>query len=638
MLQEVLKQPAVAGLPEVSKQQDPRSWLEQHLQVQAGSPSTLHLTLTTEQPQTGAIILETLVDQFLQQLREQREQKLAALREQRQRLAARLPQWKQEPTREGHKHAPAPELAHGGNPANPGLPPLPDHRHAEVQTALVRAEAALDQVRMDLLRRQTELTALQEKAQASGQAAVPAALVDELLESDPAGKPLKQQIATLEGYLEQIKRTAVLGEKDPRYRRYDGELEECLKKIDQRRKEIAQALEKRNREDFQPLLKHAQEQVALLREREQNLVEEVRKLKARLPSGAPRQWAQPVQAIQQPGHVPPAAPIVVHRDPTPSAAGRTGAHDADGKEEALRRLGAEIHLLQLQGPDAVGVQRLGEVETGPASETRRVGIAASSGGGVLLFLLLAVGWLEFQGRRVRSAAGLARGLQIPVLGSLPAVSLPTTLNPGPASNSRELPPQSELAEAADLVRTVVLQHLDGKAGVLVVAGTQGSEGTTSTACQLALSLARAWRRTLLIDGHFRQPAINDLLQVSLEPGLSEVLRGEIELAEAVQPTRVSRLWFLPAGQWDQHALQALAQDTTAELFDSLHEQYDVVVIDAGPLLPRADALLLGQQADAVILAARAGHSRLPSINDAWYRLGQMGVPLLGVVVNGASLR
>jgi len=616
LLARVLEQPEVAGLPEVSRQQDPRSWLDQRLQIQTDSPPVVRLTLATEQPQTGEVFLETLVAQFLEQMRQQKAQRLAQLRQQQQQLASQLPS------------KPVEVL-----PAPRETPPIP-----AIETAvLARAEQALQEARLDLMKSQTELTFLQNQAQAASQATVPATMVEEQLEKEIALKPLRQESARLQGLLDQIKRTSVLEEKDPSYRRYAAERGTIQKKVDQRRQEITHSLEKQVREkaqeESQVRVARAQEQVTVLREREHGLAEEVRKLKA-----------------QMAAHPAPARPV-------PEAlSGNSGAPSKqeapDGKEDALRQLGAEIHLLTLQGPEAVGVQRLGEVETGVTGETRRIGIATFSGLSVLLIVLGSVSWLEFQARRVRTPGGLARGLNVPVLGALPAVALPAALPPGPASNLKEVAHQNQLAEAADVIRTLILQRLAGSQagpanqplsgsgeavgkGVVLVAGTHGQEGTTSTACQLALSMARGWRRTLLIDGHFRKPAIHECLQLSLEPGLSEVLRGEVELAEAVQPTKVSRLWFLPAGHWDPHALQSLAQDKV-DLFHSLPDQYDVVIIDAGPLLPLADALLLAQQADAVILAALAGHSRLPWINDAWYRLNRLGVPLLGVVVNGAN--
>jgi capsular exopolysaccharide synthesis family protein len=248
---------------------------------------------------------------------------------------------------------------------------------------------------------------------------------------------------------------------------------------------------------------------------------------------------------------------------------------------------------------------------------------------VFAFLVLAVAWLEFEGRRVRAPQTVAESLGLPVLGTLPAVPLPGAVVPAGTPSLRDLTSQAHLAEAADVVRTLVLQKAGDGPAVLLVAGARGRDGSTSVACQLALSLARGWRRTLLVDGHLRQPAVHAQFGLPVDPGLSEVLRGEIESADAIHPTRVSRLWLLPAGHWDNHALQALAQEREGFVFEALKEQYDTVVIDAGPVLPLADALLLARHADAALLAVLCDRSQLPAVHEARQRLEALGVPILG---------
>src|SRR5262249_26886645 len=159
---------------------------------------------------------------------------------------------------------------------------------------------------------------------------------------------------------------------------------------------------------------------------------------------------------------------------------------------------------------------------------------------------------------------------------------------------------------------------------------------TSLASQLAASLARAWRKTLLVDGDLRHPAAHKLFDLTLEPGLSEVLRGEANLPDAIKPTLMSRLWMMPAGHWDAHAVQALAQGGVRRMFDELRGQYDFIVVDSSPVLPVADALLLGQHVDAVLFSVLRDVSRLPSLQAASQKLQHLGVRTLGAVVIGTS--
>jgi capsular exopolysaccharide synthesis family protein len=148
------------------------------------------------------------------------------------------------------------------------------------------------------------------------------------------------------------------------------------------------------------------------------------------------------------------------------------------------------------------------------------------------------------------------------------------------------------------------------------------------------SLARAWRKTLLIDCDLRNPAAHQLFDLPLEPGLSEILRGEVELDDVVRPTPISRLWLMPAGKWDSHAVQALAQEQMRDFFGRLKDQYDFIIVDACPVLAVADSLLIGQHTDAALLSIMRDVSRMPTVYAAQQRLSALGIRMLGAVVIG----
>jgi Mrp family chromosome partitioning ATPase len=146
---------------------------------------------------------------------------------------------------------------------------------------------------------------------------------------------------------------------------------------------------------------------------------------------------------------------------------------------------------------------------------------------------------------------------------------------------------------------------------------------------LASSLARAGRRTLLIDADLRRPSIHELLALPASPGLCEVLGGEVSADEAVQPEAVTGLYVLPAGCWGPQMQQMLAQQGPRDLFEQL-------LVDSSPVLPVADALLLAPHADAVLLSIRFPVSRIPQVYAAYERLRAVQARVLGTVVQGAS--
>ncbi len=198
----------------------------------------------------------------------------------------------------------------------------------------------------------------------------------------------------------------------------------------------------------------------------------------------------------------------------------------------------------------------------------------------------------------------------------------------------DLEAQGSVSESVDALRTVLLHDSGGGPRLLLVTSAVGREGKTALAVRLAASLARAWRKTLFIDADLRKPEAHTLFDTPLEPGLSEVLRGEAEVSEVIQPTELSRLWMIPAGHWDAHANQALAQEGAGGLFTRLKESFDFIVIDAGPVLPVADALLLCTHVNTVLLTVRSGVSHLPTVEAAQRRLATVDAPLRGVVLMG----
>src|SRR5262249_14411781 len=153
------------------------------------------------------------------------------------------------------------------------------------------------------------------------------------------------------------------------------------------------------------------------------------------------------------------------------------------------------------------------------------------------------------------------------------------------------------------IRTLLLRDASVEATrvVMVTSATSG-EGKTALAAHLASSLARAGRKTLLIDGDLRSPAVHQLFEQPLQPGFSEVLLGEVHLAEATRSTPIDGLWLVPGGQWDREVMHALARDGLDEVFDKLKGDYDFIVVDSHPVLPATDALLVGQYVDAVLLS------------------------------------
>jgi capsular exopolysaccharide synthesis family protein len=239
-----------------------------------------------------------------------------------------------------------------------------------------------------------------------------------------------------------------------------------------------------------------------------------------------------------------------------------------------------------------------------------------------------IAYLEFRNRRLNAPDEVDEGLGIRVVGTLPALASRRALDPNH-------PVVAQLTESIDGVRTILMHDSTSKKRqVVLVTSAATMEGRTTVASQLAASLARAGRRTLLIDGDLRRPALHALFDVPLEDGLCEVLRAEVDVADVIRPTHAEGLWLLTAGYCDIDAIHALATEQMQPVFDKLRGEYDFVIIDGAPVLGMSDALIFGQYSDGAILSVRRDHSQMPKINQAAELLRGVGIRIIGSVVNG----
>ena len=263
--------------------------------------------------------------------------------------------------------------------------------------------------------------------------------------------------------------------------------------------------------------------------------------------------------------------------------------EVDEMGTGLKRLGDEQANLEacLPLPSRLTVM---DPATPPKWPTLDKRIKAAGGAFLGLFglVFLGVAVVEFRARRVYKSDDVSLGLGLPLMGTVPTVPVKARAA-APVGDEAEGP----MIESMDSIRTLLLHAGRSETlRVVMVASAVSGEGKTSLASHLAASLARGGRRTLLVDGDLRNPAVHRLFGLSAGPGFAELLRGEVEPVQIVQNTPLENLSVLAAGVADRHALQALAQDGVVRtVFDELKEQYDFLIVDVSPVLPAADALL-----------------------------------------------
>ncbi len=224
-----------------------------------------------------------------------------------------------------------------------------------------------------------------------------------------------------------------------------------------------------------------------------------------------------------------------------------------------------------------------------------------------------------------------------VMGALPFIPAGVMRRLG-SSTRRSQIWKMRYTEAVDGVVARLLRNAEcDQTRVILVTSAASGEGKTWLATQLAMGLARAQRRTVLVDFDLRQPALDGALGLPLGPGVCEALRGQGDITQMVQPTETEYLSVVTAGNWGRQVLPMLANGGVATLLQRLRESFDFVVLDSSPLLPIVDTRLVCQHVDAVVLSVLRDVSEADKVLAAQEMLDAFGVSKVEAVVTGGEL-
>ncbi len=228
-------------------------------------------------------------------------------------------------------------------------------------------------------------------------------------------------------------------------------------------------------------------------------------------------------------------------------------------------------------------------------------------------------------------------LGIQVLGAVPAA--PKKGDVGELGTITLRSPDHPIADAYQSIRTA-LQFVAVGGGVETILVTSPSEGDgkSTTALNVAASLAQVGRRVVLADADLRRPRIHDLLDSPQEPGLTDLFLArrpvdEIALSGDLLP---DRLLAIPAGTRPPNPASFLSSQGFEALVEGLRSAADIVVFDAPPILPVADAKAVAPLVDGVVLCVRAGRTSRPELVGAVDAVEASGGRLLGVLLVGAK--
>jgi len=199
-------------------------------------------------------------------------------------------------------------------------------------------------------------------------------------------------------------------------------------------------------------------------------------------------------------------------------------------------------------------------------------------------------------------------------------------------------PKSSIAEAFRTMRTNLSFAATGQPlKVILVTSAGPADGKTTVAANLAVVMAQAGMRVLLMDCDLRKPVLHKYFDTNNQLGVTNLLVQNLEMRDAVRDTPVEGLSLLVSGPIPPNPSELLGSQKMKDILERAAGLYDMVIVDAPPVLAVTDAAVLAPRADGVILVVKSGETRIDMIKDTKSQLEKVNAHILGVVLNEVKI-
>jgi len=627
VLNEALKKPEVANLPILRERSDPLNWLENQVRVDfRQGPEFMRVTLEGDDPDQLIAILQAINTAYMDDLRNKEG---SLKRKEKQQVEKTLAAYTEELANQQR------DIRNFQDSVGASDPSVIAVKQKIADERLWMSQKQLFDVQSQILRLDIDFKVAQAR-----ETAAPAGASEPLIQLAIKGDPEWQRLTAVRkdltekiaAYLDRV----APGTVPPQLKQHEDALAANQKEIEQAaarvRADTATAVRQHSTDASKSQVASLAQQLYLLREYEKGLIANVDAQMNRVKAldGGQFDMAERREKIAE-------------------------------KQQVAQQLARRVEAIRVELDTPSRAELLEPPTTVPGVEGyRRLRYAAIAALGVLV-LGLGLNFIRVvRDPRVTGVACVESQLGLRVVGTLPRIPAGAIARLADHSN----PPnwQVALSEALNTTRLVMLGRVAAGTPVrtLLVTSAMSGEGKSSVALQLALSLAQAGHKTVVIDGDMRRPQLHTRLGLLSGPaaqgvlhdsetmelntrlgldgtlGLAEVLRDELLTEHALIDTGVPGLSLLAAGRWDPFASRAITAGRWKSLLAELAATHEHVVIDSPPLLPVADGLAMARDVDGVVLSVLRDVSQLQYVSEAQKRLAAVGANILGVVLSGAD--
>jgi polysaccharide biosynthesis transport protein len=321
--------------------------------------------------------------------------------------------------------------------------------------------------------------------------------------------------------------------------------------------------------------------------------------------------------------------------------------------DGLMQRSKENDVVQAGTPNNIYVIDYAVAPDAPVAPRRLRGIALA----FALSLVFGIGlafFLEYMDDTIRSTEDVEKMMRLPTLTVIPMVgslvgrrflpsmkSLKTNGNGSHPELLSSAGDKSGLAEAYRQLRTSVLLSTPGQPPqTLLITSSLPSEGKTTTAVNIAMSLARTGSDVLVIDADMRRPRLHSIFKVSNQEGLSTILSKKFDegiIKSLIVRDKESGLYLLPSGAIPPNPAELIGSQQMKQLLVFLRSHFEHIIIDSPPVASFTDGILISLIADGTLLVVYGGKSSRAVVRHARQQLRNVGAKVLGVVLNKVDL-
>lgn len=299
-------------------------------------------------------------------------------------------------------------------------------------------------------------------------------------------------------------------------------------------------------------------------------------------------------------------------------------------DAVVQAVGEEVQRLEPSSSIKIEKVSSAAVSTSPVSPSKKQYLGAGFLFGVALGYLIALLRSRYD-TKIRTGADIEERVDASVLGILPDAA-------GIQNLEFSLEDDFRTREALRKIRTNLrYANVDKETRSLVVTSSTMGEGKSSVATFLAGVMAEAGMEVLLIDTDLRRPTVATKFKVDGSLGLTQVLAGITNLEQAVQRTSIKGLSIMPAGEVPANPSEVIGSKRMQDLVSYLSKRY-FVILDAPPVLPVTDAILLSRICDGVMVVIAAGKTTYQQVETVIESIRNVNGKVLGTVLNRASTK